>query len=151
VKAAVEFSAPGIEIKTVEAFLRRDTETGAVVSGSGIIIFNDGSTKTFNCGFDSGAGIMDLRISGAKGVIKLDDFVSARPADQPANYEYHSGWGDTKQVEVASLKSAAVLMFEDFAAMVVNPDMLAASIRSTERTQEWLDAIWNSALKNEHS
>jgi len=148
-KAAVEFSAPGLEIETVEAFLRRDAETGAVVSGSGIIVFNDGSTTTFNCGFDSGAGIMDLRISGAKGVIKLDDFLGARPSDQPADYEYRQGWGDTQQIEVASLKRGATLMFEDFAAMTGNPDLLAASIRSTEKTQQWLDAFWNSALKNE--
>jgi hypothetical protein len=40
-------------------------------------------------------------------------------------------------------------MFEDFAAMIGNPDLLAASVRSTERTQQWLDAFWNSALKNE--
>ncbi len=149
-KAAVEFSSAGIEIETVEAFLRRDAETGAAVSGSGIIVFNDGSTTTWNCGFESGAGIMDLRITGAKGVIKLDDFLGARPSDQPADYEYRQGWGDTKQVEVASSKRGSALMFEDFAAMIGNPELLAASIHSTERTQQWLDAIWNSALKNEH-
>jgi predicted dehydrogenase len=148
-KAAVEFSAPGIEIETVEAYLRRDAETGAVVSASGIIVFNDGSTTTWNCGFESGAGIMDLRITGEKGVIKLDDFLGARPSDQPADYEYRHGWGDTKQVEVASTKRGAALMFEDFAAMIGDPELLAASIHSTERTQQWLDAIWNSALKNE--
>ncbi|MBT8074459.1 MAG: Gfo/Idh/MocA family oxidoreductase [Xanthomonadales bacterium] len=148
-KAAVEFSSPGIEPETVEAFLRRDEETGAAVSGSGVIVFSDGSTTTWNCGFESGAGIMDLRISGAKGVIKLDDFLGARPANQPADFEYRQGWNGTQQVEVPSPKRGAALMFEDFAHMVGNPELLAASIRSTERTQEWLDAIWNSALGNE--
>jgi predicted dehydrogenase len=149
-KAAVAFSAPGIEIETVEAFLRRDAETGAAVSGSGVIVFNDGSTTTWNCGFESGAGIMDLRITGEKGVIKLDDFLGARPSDQPADYEYRQGWDDTKWVEVASAKRGAALMFEDFAAMIGNPEKIAASMHSTQRTQQWLDAIWNSALKNEH-
>lgn len=148
-KAAVEFSTPGIEIETVEAFLRRDAETGAVVSASGVIVFNDRSTTTWNCGFESGAGIMDLRITGARGVIKLDDFLGARPADQPADYEYRQGWGKTELVEVASPKRGAALMFEDFAAMVGSPELRAASIHSTEKTQEWLDAIWNSALANE--
>jgi predicted dehydrogenase len=148
-KAAVEFSTPGIEIETVEAFLRRDQVTGAAVSGSGVIVFNDGSTTTWNCGFDSGAGIMDLRITGANGVIKLDDFLSARPSDQPADYEYCQGWGNNKQVEVASKKRGAALMFENFAAMVGKPELIEASIRSTETTQQWLDAIWKSALKNE--
>ena len=40
-------------------------------------------------------------------------------------------------------------MFEDFSAMVGNPAMLEASIRASEQTQKWLDAIWNSALKIE--
>jgi len=148
-KAAVEYSAPGVEIKSVEAFLRRDAETGSVASASGVIVFDDGSTNTWNCGFDSGASIMDLRISGTGGVIKLNDFVSARPADQPADYEHIHGRGKTDIIEVASAKPGATLIFEDFAAMIGNPDMLAASISSTERTQEWLDAIFNSALKNE--
>jgi len=150
-KAAVEFSTPGIEIDTVEAFLRRDEETGAAVSGSGVIVFNDGSTTTWNCGFDSGAGIMDLRISGANGVIKLDDFLSVRPSGQPADYEYRQHWADAEQIEVASTKRGAALMFEDFAAMVGKPELIEASIRSTEKTQQWLDAIWQSALKNERS
>ena len=148
-KAAVEYSAPGVEIRSVEAFLRRDAETGAAISASGVIVLDDGSTTTFNCGFDSGAGIMDLRITGAKGVIKLDDFLRVRPADQPARYEYISGWGGSETVELPPSKRGAALMFEDFAAMVGDPELIEASIRSTKRTQEWLDAFWNSALRNE--
>ena len=148
-RAAVEYTSPGIEIKSVDAFLRRDSETKAVVSASGIIVFDDGSTTTWNCGFESGAGIMDLRISGAKGVIKLDDFLSNRPSDQPADFEYRQGWGDTQFIEVPADKPEAALMFEDYTAMVGNADLLAASIYASERTQLWLDAIWNSALSNE--
>lgn len=148
-RAAVEYSAPGVEIKTVEAYLRRDSETNAVVSASGIIVFDDGSTTTWNCGFGSGAGIMDLRISGAKGVIKLDDFLSNRPSDQLPDFEYRQGWSDTKFIEVAADKHEAALMFEDFSAMVGNAALLEASRTASERTQKWLDAIWNSALKNE--
>jgi len=148
-RVAVEYSAPGIEIKSVEAFLRRDPETGAVVSGSGVIVFDDGSTNTWNCGFESGAGIMDLRISGEKGVIKLDDFLSQRPWDKPADFEYRQDWNKTEFIEVPSTKSEAALMFEDFSVMVGNPAMLESSIRASEQTQEWLDAIWNSALKDE--
>lgn len=148
-RVAVEYSAPGVEIKTVEAFLRRDPATGAVTTGSGVIVFNDGSTNTWNCGFESGAGIMDLRISGEKGVIKLDDFLSQRPRDKPADFEYRQDWNKTEFIEVPSTKPEATLMFEDFSAMVGNPTMLASSIKATEQTQKWLDAIWNSALKNE--
>jgi len=148
-RAAVEYSSPDIEIAKVEAFLRRDKETNAAVSGSGVIVFNDGSTTTWNCSFESGAGIMDLRISGATGVVKLDDFLSKRPSDLPADFEYRQNWGDTKFVEVPFEKPEAALMFEDFSAMIGKPELLAASIHASERTQKWLDAIWESAISNE--
>jgi len=148
-RAAVEYSAPDIEIATADAYLRRGSETGAVVSGSGVIVFNDGSTTTWNCGFESGAGIMDLRISGAAGVIKLDDFLRARPRDKPASFEYCHGWNDKQQIEVPSAKPGAALMFEDFATMTGNPESFEASVRASERTQLLLDAVWKSALENE--
>ena len=148
-RAAVEYSVPGVEIKSVEAFLRRDPSTGAAVSGGGVIVFDDGSTTTWNCGFESGAGIMDLRISGERGVIKLDDFLSQRPRDKPADFEYRRDWDKTEYIEVPASKPEATLMFEDFSAMVGNPAMLESSIRASEQTQKWLDAIWYSALKNE--
>jgi predicted dehydrogenase len=148
-RVAVEYSAPGVEIKSVEAFLRRDPETGAAISGSGVIVFDDGSTNTWNCGFESGAGIMDLRISGAKGVIKLDNFLSQRSSDNAGVYQYLAGWGNTETVVVPSGKPGSALMFEDFAAMVDDPEWREASIRVSERTQMLLDAIWQSALENE--
>ena len=148
-RAAVEYLSPDVEITSVEAFMRRGKETGAAVSGSGVIVFNDGSTTTWNCGFESGAGIMDLRISGAKGVIKLDDFLSQRRSDQAGVYEYRSGWGDRELVEIPSDKPGSALMFEDFAAMVGNSERFEASVRASERTQALLDAIWNSAIENE--
>jgi predicted dehydrogenase len=148
-RVTLEYSSPGVEIRSVEAFIRRDSETRAVVSGSGVIVFDDGSTSTWNCGFESGAGIMDLRISGERGVIKLDDFLSQRPRDKPADFEYRRDWDKTEFIEVSSTKPEATLMFEDFSAMVGNPVKLESSIRASEQTQQWLDAIWNSALENE--
>lgn len=147
-RAAVEYTSPGIEIASVDAYLRRHKKTHAVVSGSGVIVFDDGSTTTWNCGFESGAGIMDLRISGATGVIKLDDFLSQRRNDNAGVYEYLTGWGNSEPVEVPSPMPGSALMFEDFAAMVGNQDLLEASIRVSERTQQWLDAVWNSAIEN---
>ncbi len=148
-RAAVEYTAADIEISSVDAYLRRHGKTNAVVSCSGVIVFDDGSTTTFNCGFESGAGVMDLRISGAAGIIKLDDFLSQRRSDNFGVYDYLTGWGSSEQVEVPSSKPGSALMFEDFAAMVGNQELLEASIRASERTQEWLDAVWNSAIQNE--
>lgn len=151
-RAAVEYCSPDVEIASVDAYLRRHAETHAAVSGSGIIVFNDGSTTTWNCGFESGAGIMDLRISGASGVIKLDDFLTQNREDHSATYELLRGWGESSQPnKIPSAKPGAALMFEDLAATVGSPDLFEASVRASERTQEWLDAIWNSAIENEAS
>jgi len=43
----------------------------------------------------------------------------------------------------------SALMFEDFAAMAGDQEKVEASMRASERTQEWLDAVWESALGNE--
>jgi predicted dehydrogenase len=148
-RVAVEYLPPEVEIASVYACLRRGGPHQAAISGSGVIVLSDGSTTTWNCGFESGAGIMDLRISGAKGVIKLDDFLTQRPSDRPADYEYRQNWNDTRFIEVPFDKPEASLMFEDFAVMVTDKDAIARSMRASERTQDWLDAVWESALENE--
>ena len=150
-RAVVEYLPGEPEVSSVEAFMRRSPVTGAAVSGSGVIIFSDGSGTTWNCGFESGAGIMDLRISGSRGVIKLDDFLSQRRTDQAGVYEHLKGWGDSKTVVIPSEKPGSSLMFEDFAAMIDRPQALEASIQASERTQALLDAIWTSALENDRT
>ncbi len=150
-KAAVEYLSPGIEIQSVSAYLRRDDETGAAISGSGAILFDDGSTTTWNCGFDSGAVVMDLRLTGEKGVVSLDNFLS-NDRDGSASFMHRKGgWGSTsaESIKIESSLPGSALMFEDFAAMVSDAEWREASIRSTERTQRWLDAVWNNALENE--
>lgn len=147
-RAAVEYLAPGVEIASAESFLRRDRETNAVVSGSGVVVFGDGSTSTWNCGFDSGAVIMDLRISGTAGVVEMNDFVTQRNMDQAARFEHLHGT-NTSNVEVPSTEPEQAFLFENFAAMIGDSSLQAESIRTSERTQAWLDAIWRSALENE--
>jgi predicted dehydrogenase len=148
-RAAVEYLADDVEIESVYAVMRRGGVHNAAISGSGVIALSDGSTTTWNCGFESGAGIMDLRISGARGVIKLDDFLTLRPTDRPADYEHRQNWNDSRFIEVPFDKPEAALMFEDFAAMVGDEAWIARSMRASERTQQWLDAVWESALQNE--
>jgi len=94
---------------------------------------------------------MDLRISGTTGVIKLDDFLSQRPRDKPADFEYRQDWNKTELIEVTTTKPEAALMFEDFATMIGNPALLEASATASEQTQKLLDAIWNSAIRNENA
>ena len=153
-RAAVEYTAPGVKVIGVDAYLRRDKKTKAAITGSGVIAFSDGSTTTWNCGFEAGAANMDLRLSGAGGQFSLDDFVF-NPGDGPAEYVYRKGgFGNdatSERITVPSTKPAAALMFEDFAAMVGDSDRFEASVAASERTQEWLDAIWTKALQNERS
>jgi predicted dehydrogenase len=153
-RAAVEFTAPGIKVIGLDAYVRRDKRSNAVVTGSGVIAFNDGSTTTWNCGFDAGALNMDLRMSGAGGQFSLYDFVQ-NERDGFAEYDYRNGEvgdsGKLERIRVPTAKPAAALMFENFAAMVGDSNLFEASVAASERTQEWLDASWNKAIQNERN
>ncbi|NNE60416.1 MAG: Gfo/Idh/MocA family oxidoreductase [Woeseia sp.] len=147
-RAAVEYLSPDAELDTVSAHLRRDRETGAAISGSGVLDFTDGSTSTWNCGFDSGAVVMDLRITGTGGVINIDDFLGQN-RDGSADYLYRKGgWGGgtSDEVNIESDKPGAALMFEDMAAAAADPGLREQWMTATERTQALLDAAWMAAL-----
>jgi predicted dehydrogenase len=150
-RAAVEYTAPGVKVVDVGSFVRRDNRKKAVVSASGVLVFSDGSSNTWNCGFEAAAFNMDLRLAGPGGQISLNDFVVHQ--SDPAEYEYRKGGfgagGTTERLKVASAKPPAALMFENFATMVGDPKLFEASVTASERTQEWLDAIWTQAIKNE--
>jgi len=150
-RAAVEYLPPGVVLDAVSAHLRRDAGTGAALSGSGILRFTDGSTSTWNCGFDSGAVVMDLRITGTGGVINIDDFLSQN-RDGSADFLYRKGgWGrgETEEINIPSARPGAALMFEDMAAAAAEPSLREQWITATERTQALLDAAWAAALQSE--
>ncbi len=153
-RAAVEYLAPDVELQSVHAHLRRDIDTGAAVSGSGMLVFDDGSTSTWNCGFDSGGVVMDLRITGHKGVVNIDNFLS-QDRDGSASYLYRKGgWGPNAvrdTVTVESTISGSALMFEDFAKSVHSPELRERWMQASERTQELLDAAWKEAQDNQRS
>ena len=140
-RAAVEYTAPGVKLIGVDSYVRRD-KNKAVVSGSGVLAFSDGSTNTWNCGFESGAANMDLRLAGPVGQLSVPDFVITQG---DAEYEFRKGGfgpGATiERMKAPSAKPGAVLMFENFAAMVDDPKLFEASVAASEKTQEWLDAI----------
>ena len=150
-RAAVEYLAPDAELDTVSAHLRRDGETGAAISGTGVLEFTDGSTSTWNCGFDSGAVVMDLRITGLEGVINIDDFLGQN-ADGSADFMYRKGgWGrgTVDEINVPSSKPGAALMFEDMAAAAADHGLREQWMTATQRTQALLDAAWMAALQSE--
>ena len=117
----------------------------------GVLDFTDGSTSTWNCGFDSGAVVMDLRITGTSGVISIDDFLSQN-RDGSADFVYRKGgWGRgvSDEINIPSGKPGAALMFEDMAAAAEDPSLREQWIVATERTQSLLDAIWLAAVSSE--
>ncbi len=149
-RAALEYLPKDAAPAFVEALLRRDEETGAAIGGSGIIQYTDGSTTTWNCGFDSGALVMDLCITGFDGVIKIDNFLG-QDEDGSATYLYKQGsWGpdvirEARRVE--SGLSGAALMFEDFAVIAANAELREDFALATLRTQQLLDACWEAATR----
>ena len=78
-RAAVEYLSADIDLSELGATARIDDESGAVISGSGYLRFHDGSTSTWNCGFDSGAVVMDLRITGGSGRHRHQRFPEPEP------------------------------------------------------------------------
>ena len=149
-RAAVEYLPPDVVLDTVSAHLRRDRETGAAISGTGVLDFTDGYTSTWNCGFDSGAVVMDLRITGTKGVVNIDDFLGQN-RDGSADFLYHTGgWdGTSEEINIPSDKPGAALMFENMAAAAADPSLRGQWMTATERTQALLDAVWMASLQSE--
>lgn len=147
-RAAVEYLQPDVSLRAASAYLRREPVNGACVTGSGCLQFSDGSTSTWNCGFDSAVLIMDLRVSGKGAVIKLRDFVIDRGDGHGAAFDVLAE-NDVSAEHVDADKPQAALMIEDFVAMCASPVLIEASMAASERTQEWLDACWESALENE--
>ena len=149
-RAALEYLPRDAVPCSVEAVLRRDEKTGAAIGGSGIIQFTDSSTTTWNCGFDSGALVMDLCITGIDGVINIDNFLG-QDEDGSASYLYRQGsWGpdvirDVRRVE-SGLPGAA-LMFEDFAVIAANAELREDYAWATLHTQKLLDACWEAATR----
>ena len=113
--------------------------------------FADGATSTFNCAYDAGALFTTLRLTGADGVITIDDFPANNP-DGSADYVHHTGGFDdreSQQVRIASPFTSRELMFEDFAVMTTDAELRSRSAADSVRTQQLLDAFWQSAVDNE--
>jgi hypothetical protein len=67
-------------------------------------VFKDDSTTTWNCGFDSGGVLMDLRFSGEAGTVMIDDFLGNN-SDGSANYLLRQGgWAGMEAKKLLSLQ-----------------------------------------------
>ena len=152
-RAAAEFLPAGAVLIQANGCTRRDAASGAVIQGAGVLGFSDGSTCTWDVGYNCGACVMDLDILGPLGMISLDDFVLdwasgffINSPDYPVGFNQRLGLvspaGFTR-VETPSQKPQTVHMLQDFIALVCDPQGEAArqSMEVTERTQKLLDAV----------
>ncbi len=150
-RAIVEYLPRDLDVAGVSAYLRRDEPTGTAMAGAGVMQFTDGATSTFNSAYDAGALFTTLRLTGADGVITIDDFPANNP-DGSADYIHHTGSFGTREserVRIASPFTSRELMFEDFAVMTTDAELRSRSEADSLRTQQLLDAFWQSAVENE--
>jgi predicted dehydrogenase len=147
-RAAVEYLRPEATARSVNAVVRRDGTSGAIVAGAGVIQFDDGSTTTWNCGFDTGASVMTLRVTGPDGVISLDNFLH-EDADHSASYHYRKEGSEPDAGQelrrIESHQSSVAAMFETFAAIAADASLRNDYATATLRTQTLLDACWESS------
>ena len=153
-RAIVEYMNDLSEVKVCKAIVDRDEDTGAIIRGSGVIIFEDGRSSTFDFGYNTGVCLMDLDILGEKGMIRLDDyvldwsksFVFSNP-DFNVGYTLRKEVMTPEQFEYITVNSAlpqAELMVKHFIELTKNPDGKAAK-ESTDiavQTQKLLDHVW---------
>jgi predicted dehydrogenase len=147
-RAIVEYLDPDIMPTSVHCVARRDPHSGAVISASGVLNFSDGASSTFTCGFDSGALIMDLRLTGERGALWMDDFVLEKFPGHAVYTRRAGGFDAVDPVDIAAGLPAAVLMIEAMAHAASVTGRRERWMRAAERTQALLDAVWNAAVAN---
>ncbi|WP_020415166.1 Gfo/Idh/MocA family protein [Microbulbifer variabilis] len=155
-RAIVEFLRPAGTIQSIAGAVKRDQETGAVISGTGMIEFSSAQTSTFDFGYDAGVCDMDLNILGDNGLIQLNDFVLdwkdsfvfGNP-NYSADFTLRQGMATPREFEhfaVDTQKSQVVYMIEHFCHMATTEDIElrnAAAARAIH-TQELLDHYCSS-------
>ena len=157
-RAAVEF-LPNAPLKTVEAFIQRDKETGSILRAAGLLTFKNNTTSTWDVSYNANVCTMDLNILGTTGIISLDDFVLNWTQGITLDNEGHSvGYtvrnkmafpNNVQFVATPSTKTQQTLMIENFVALIQSgygSERYRASIERSQKTQALLDAVWHKTM-----
>ena len=140
-RATREYLAPDAVLQAASTQLQRDDATGALVAGRGTLSFDNGTTASWQCRFDADQVDISLKLSGANGVLEMDNFIGEE-ANHSAGFRSGGARGrndDRRNVSVPSRLSGAALMFEDFAAIVREPAAREYWMQRSEGTQALLD------------
>ncbi len=146
-RATLEYLSPLAALRSINARLRRDRHSGAIIGGAGSLVFEDGRVSTWRCGFDAETPIIKLRLSGPLGQIAMDNFVGDE-ADGSASYRPARASGTAAApslIRVGSHYPSPALMFQDFAVAARDPMLRDRWIEASERTQGLLDAVQDAA------
>lgn len=146
-RAIVEYLSPDAALRSVNALLRHDEQSGAIIGGGGSLAFEDSTVSSWRCSFDADTTDIGLRLAGPLGDIRLDNFVGE---DEEGGVGYrHARTGTTSEaaarIRVESRFSGPALMFQDFAAAAREPSLREHWIQASERTQFLLDAVRHAA------
>lgn len=155
-RAVAEYLQTNSPIKTISGGIIRDEQTNAIIRGTGVVVYEDGKSSTFDFGYNAGVCVMDLDILGHKGMISLDDYVldwnSGFAFNNPNHnigYTIREGMAEPKEFEYVSVNSEkpqASYMIENFASLTKKPQSKEAQYRIdlALKTQELLDLYWNA-------
>ncbi|GAA4852068.1 Gfo/Idh/MocA family oxidoreductase [Algivirga pacifica] len=155
-RGIVEYMPEAKEIESLKTFVQRDPQTNAIFRAAGLIEFKGGMTSTWNIGYNAGVCRMDLDILGESGSIQLDDFVldwnSGFAFDNPDHqviYTLRTGMASPQEFQhlpVGNTQPQTVHMINHFAQLIQedNQEAIKNSIQKTEKTQTFLDAVWDS-------
>lgn len=155
-RAIVEYLQPAGAIRTLSGSVMRDKETGAVVRGTGVVVFDDDKSSTFDFGYSAGVCLMDLDILGHEGMFHISDFVldwkdgfTFDAPDHVTGYTKRAGMAEPKDFEFVATEakeSQAVNMMRNFAALVKQPKSAQAenAVAFSLKTQQLVDAYWDA-------
>ena len=153
-RAIAEYLQPQTAIQTIAGGIERDPETGAVIRGSGVVMFKDKTSSTFDFGYNANTCLMDLDILGSQGSIQLTDYVldwkycfaSGNP-DVVNGYTRRTGLMQPNEFEWIAANTEepqAVSMMRNFVQFTQNPNSESAQHAKalSLKTQELVDAYW---------
>ncbi len=158
-RAVAEYLAPTNAIKTISGGITRDKDSGAVIKGSGIIVFTDDKTTTFDFGYNAGVCLMDLDILGSDGMFSLDDFVlDWKDGFAFDNPEHKVGYTHRSEMQVPGQfnfiaaeaeEPQTQSMVRNFARYSLEPGsrMEREATQITRLTQMLLDRFWQEVSR----
>jgi predicted dehydrogenase len=157
-RAIVEYMQPGDTECTITGAIRRDSVTGSVIGGAGLVSFVDGRSSTFAFGYDAGVCIQDVTLLGENGLMQWPDLVldysggfAFNNPEHKTGFAIRQGMQTRSQerfVEAHSQAPQLVRLIENFADLCHNNDATLRGAAATRaiQTQRLVDTLAHAVL-----